>query len=1112
MSVTSPFLTQTDIIASPHARTAPTPAKRKGSFWQPALDVESIATYFKLPQRERQRSKSKLVLARLCFFFAAMTLYTFSDAMDSIAITILTEYNASAADVTKYGFMEAYLLGGMCLGCVISGVLYDIVKPAVVPLVGVIIVVIGAALNAMNVLWLNIPNIWWLQVIRSFAGFGIGCLYVASAMLTANCGLHRALPKELAITCFAYGAGAVASMVVRIVFQQVICSHELSVDCSLHDMEMLWVTASTVLFLPAIAVIFFVTKVWTGSNIRKQYKIEHAQAVALHTNRHQRNSVSSQRSSAHSSVTLPPPVPPVLACPEWPTIRAGIGAGLTWFMVDAFFYGGSMYDSASRSSIDLDPIQKNGSAPESAFAKFSQSNLEQALIALLSLIGFWIAIPLLGRVNRWYLQAIAFGALTVTFVSLAVVYLVIASPLENCTTIRSASSVGFDHASNVWSESSINSSRPALTIAPAGHSDEQADVVDAFAFCLIIIALVLLNMGPNVTALVIAVDTAPSRLYQGAYFGCVACVGKLGAVVGWFIIRAIDNGVSPSGLRGDDSSDLHGDCGYGWSNVACALACVVASVVALLTRRTPRSHVTAMISSKLSPQNLNYSAIHDNIIRHREASAHRRFREAMDAHNNPDRSQHNHGLLAGGGGSRYGTIMSQDANGTLPNFDNAREFMIPFHRIVVGTRFAAGGCGQLYHGELDGEPVALKELFATLLTGSTVDVLYEANMLMRLQHPNMVRFFGITDGNASDEDVAALDASFQSQEEAMSVSQESQATIDSDMPPPPLFIVTEFCSGGNIKQLVQKRSGELLLTHMLKYCSDLTNVMQFLHQRPKAIVHLDIKPENLLLEFSHPSFLDASRETLSKGIDGLPKLKLCDLGVSKIQNGSHGGGVLNSQVGTILYMPPEMLQQNDVQINGKKVDVYSAALTFYYMLTCQIPFSVRNLNDAQIVAGLLESQIRPIIPQNFPPLLSELLNKMWPQEPRRRISFRSASRLLSSILEQELQRSGRPRVCGWAAPVGLLEVGARGHGSPRPRSRRRTPVKTPKRKQTSKVRQPSSPGRETNATNVPRRLAYNRSGFSRGDEESPAKAPAPALPPTSARVERARTSLDSISS
>lgn len=58
-------------------------------------------------------------------------------------------------------------------------------------------------------------------------------------------------------------------------------------------------------------------------------------------------------------------------------------------------------------------------------------------------------------------------------------------------------------------------------------------------------------------------------------------------------------------------------------------------------------------------------------------------------------------------------------------------------------------CCCRYHGELDGEPVALKELFQTLLTGSTADILFVVHHRVNLHmhiHTARTRLFGPVKG------------------------------------------------------------------------------------------------------------------------------------------------------------------------------------------------------------------------------------------------------------------------------------------------------------------------------------------------------------------------------
>ncbi len=136
---------------------------------------------------------------------------------------------------------------------------------------------------------------------------------------------------------------------------------------------------------------------------------------------------------------------------------------------------------------------------------------------------------------------ICFLVLAVLFCTLALVYLLVAAPLENCTmgaTLGPAASMlpppfalstilgqllrGRDGSPTTTMGSSSSSSGnhngsgddDANSIGDDSPQEQTAGAVDATAFCVIILALVVLNLGPNVATLVIAVDTAPSRIHQ----------------------------------------------------------------------------------------------------------------------------------------------------------------------------------------------------------------------------------------------------------------------------------------------------------------------------------------------------------------------------------------------------------------------------------------------------------------------------------------------------------------------------------------------------------------------------------------------------------------------
>lgn len=439
------------------------------------------------------------------------------------------------------------------------------------------------------------------------------------------------------------------------------------------------------------------------------------------------------------------------------------------------------------------------------------------------------------------------------------------------------------------------------------------------------------------------------------------------------------------------------NCGLWKIFVIAAVACIIALITSLWVTKIPQRTVCLMgtTSGQYLRKEVNWPAVRASILQNHLDLSPIKKRSRRRTLSNDDITRRARTSI-----SSLTTLQISDLT------ESQIEFFIPLSRIKVGKRFAAGGGGQLCKGELDDELVALKELYMTMITGSAIDIVAEADMLMRLQHPNMVRFYGIAAETFSVNHNETLD--------------DDEGVNTNNLP---VYIVTEYCSGGDISDLVRSNraasSSFLHLSHMLKYCLDLAKVMQFLHERPKSIVHLDLKPENLLLESVHPRDLPAYE------LYGLPKLKLCDLGVAKIQSAVEG--IENKMVGTIMYMPPEMLQQKERLINGTSADVYSAAVTYFFMLASEIPFAALNLSDAQLIIALVETNIRPEIPATFAPEISTMLKLMWVENPDERITFQEVGRRLRNALSTEIkeittnQTVGIKTITGQMTPENITE-------------------------------------------------------------------------------------------
>ncbi|CAD8065045.1 unnamed protein product [Paramecium primaurelia] len=130
------------------------------------------------------------------------------------------------------------------------------------------------------------------------------------------------------------------------------------------------------------------------------------------------------------------------------------------------------------------------------------------------------------------------------------------------------------------------------------------------------------------------------------------------------------------------------------------------------------------------------------------------------------------------------------------------------------------------------------------------------------------------------------------------------------------YIITEFCNGGDLREYLKKRKSIPE--------NDAINVLKDLLHGIKAllkigIIHRDIKPANIMIH------------------DGL--FKITDFGFAK-QVDSHIDTIMNSLVGTPLYMSPQILKR---QSYTSKCDIWSLGLIFYELIYGITPWHSQNL-------------------------------------------------------------------------------------------------------------------------------------------------------------------------
>lgn len=171
-----------------------------------------------------------------------------------------------------------------------------------------------------------------------------------------------------------------------------------------------------------------------------------------------------------------------------------------------------------------------------------------------------------------------------------------------------------------------------------------------------------------------------------------------------------------------------------------------------------------------------------------------------------------------------------------------------------------------------------------------------------------------------------------------------------------IYIVTKFCSGGNLCQdIVNKnglglRYGEFELEEYFAQLLAGFSIMQKLN-----FFHRDIKPDNI--------FISKNRTLLIGDFGGI---------TTSLENNS-------TIIGSPSYMSPEMrmrfsLINNQEQlsdINICKSDVWSLGVTFLFMITTQSPKDLQNLED---IENTLKQRFNSIENKTFKQLLLRMLN------------------------------------------------------------------------------------------------------------------------------------------
>jgi hypothetical protein len=270
-------------------------------------------------------------------------------------------------------------------------------------------------------------------------------------------------------------------------------------------------------------------------------------------------------------------------------------------------------------------------------------------------------------------------------------------------------------------------------------------------------------------------------------------------------------------------------------------------------------------------------------------------------------------------------------------------------RWLLVEELGRGGGGTVFRAqdlELQRE-VALKLVRpGSMAAAGVVDLLSEARLLARLEHPNVVPIH----------DAGEVDG----------------------LP----YIVMALVRGGSLGQLLRDE-GRLPLARAARIVDQAAAALDAAHQR--GILHGDVKPGNLMLED-----------------DG--RLRIVDFGIARMRRQSETKGAPETFSGTLPFLAPELLEGGSP---SPRSDIYALGATLHVMLGGTMPFAGESQED--LVSEIVRGHARPLgeLRPDLPRRVLDVVGKAMARAPEER--FASATAMASALRRAVAMEHARSR-------------------------------------------------------------------------------------------------------